>query len=145
MSTAQDMGMAEAEPVCNQASQCSSAMKAVRARGFFQRESVTFMTKIYVGNLPFSATENDVRALFEAHGAVQSVALINDRETGRPRGFGFVEMSSADAQRAIQSLNGKDMGGRPLRINEAQERQGGGGGGGGRGPRGGGGGGGGRW
>jgi RNA recognition motif-containing protein len=107
------------------------------------------MTKIYVGNLPFTATESDVRALFEAHGAVQSVALINDRETGRPRGFGFVEMSSSDAQRAIQSLNGKDMGGRPLRINEAQERQGGGGGGGGgggRGPRGGGGGGGGgRW
>jgi RNA recognition motif-containing protein len=102
------------------------------------------MTKIYVGNLPFSATENDVRTLFEAHGTVQSVALINDRETGRPRGFGFVEMPSADAQRAIQSLNGKDMGGRPLRINEAQERQGGGGGGGGRGPRGGGGGGG-RW
>jgi RNA recognition motif-containing protein len=101
------------------------------------------MTKIYVGNLPFSATENDVRALFEQHGTVQSVALINDRETGRPRGFGFVEMSSADAQRAIQSLNGKDMGGRPLRINEAQERQGGGGGG--RGPRPGGGGGGGRW
>jgi RNA recognition motif-containing protein len=107
------------------------------------------MTKIYVGNLPFNATEQDVRALFEAHGAVQSVALINDRDTGRPRGFGFVEMASADAQRAIQTLNGKDMGGRPLRINEAQERQGGGGGGGGgggRGPRGGGGGGGGgRW
>ena len=104
------------------------------------------MTKIYVGNLPFNATEQDVRALFEAHGAVQSVALINDRDTGRPRGFGFVEMASADAQRAIQSLNGQDMGGRPLRINEAQERQGGGGGGGGRGPRGGGGGGGGgRW
>jgi len=107
------------------------------------------MTKIYVGNLPFTATETDVRALFEAHGAVQSVALINDRETGRPRGFGFVEIASADAQRAIQSLNGMDMGGRPLRINEAQERQGGGGGGGGgRGPRGGGGGGGGgggRW
>ncbi|HKE94523.1 MAG TPA: RNA-binding protein [Povalibacter sp.] len=99
--------------------------------------------KIYVGNLPFSATEQDVRALFEAHGPVQSVALINDRETGRPRGFGFVEMASAEGQRAIQSLNGKDMGGRPLRINEAQERQGGGGGGG-RGPRGGGGGGG-RW
>jgi len=103
------------------------------------------MTKIYVGNLPFSADEAQVRQLFEQHGAVQSVALINDRETGRPRGFGFVEMSSADAQRAIQSLNGKEMGGRPLRVNEAQERQGGGGGG--RGPRsgGGGGGGGGRW
>ena len=116
-------------------------MTAVALEAFF-RESLSFMTKIYVGNLPFTATEQDVRALFEAHGAVQSVALINDRETGRPRGFGFVEMSSAEAQRAIQSLNGKDMGGRPLRINEAQERQGGGGGG--RGPRGGGGGGG-RW
>jgi RNA recognition motif-containing protein len=107
------------------------------------------MTKIYVGNLPFSADETQVRQLFEQHGTVESVALINDRETGRPRGFGFVEMPRADAQRAIQSLNGKDMGGRPLRVNEAQERQGGGGGGGGggRGPRGpgGGGGGGGRW
>jgi RNA recognition motif-containing protein len=103
--------------------------------------------RIYVGNLPFSADEAQVRQLFEQHGTVESVALINDRETGRPRGFGFVEMPRADGQRAIQSLNGKDMGGRPLRVNEAQERQGGGGGGGGgRGPRGGGGGGGGgRW
>lgn len=101
------------------------------------------MTKIYVGNLPFSADESQVRELFEQHGTVESVALINDRETGRPRGFGFVEMPRADAQRAIQSLNGKDMGGRPLRVNEAQERQGGGGGP--RGPRSGGGGGGGRW
>jgi RNA recognition motif-containing protein len=105
------------------------------------------MTKIYVGNLPFSADEGQVRTMFEAHGTVESVALINDRETGRPRGFGFVEMPRADAQRAIQALNGKDMGGRPLRVNEAQERTGGGGGGGGgRGPRpGAGGGGGGRW
>lgn len=102
------------------------------------------MTKIYVGNLPFSATDAEVRTLFEAHGTVDSVALINDRDTGRPRGFGFVEMPRADAARAIQALNGKDMGGRPLRVNEAQERTGGGGGG--RGPRpGGGGGGGGRW
>jgi RNA recognition motif-containing protein len=103
------------------------------------------MTKIYVGNLPFSANEDQVRSLFEQHGTVESVALINDRETGRPRGFGFVEMPRADAQRAIQALNGKDMGGRPLRINEAQERTGGGGGGGGRPRSGGGGGGGGRW
>lgn len=102
------------------------------------------MTKIYVGNLPFSANEDQVRSLFEQHGTVESVALINDRETGRPRGFGFVEMPRADAQRAIQALNGKDMGGRPLRINEAQERTGGGGGGG-RPRSGGGGGGGGRW
>ena len=96
------------------------------------------MTRLYVGNLPFTADEAQVRQLFEQHGTVESVALINDRETGRPRGFGFVEMPRPDAQRAIQSLNGKDMGGRPLRVNEAQERQGGGGGGGGggRGPRG---------
>ena len=91
------------------------------------------MTKIYVGNLPFSANEGELRQLFEEFGTVNSVALINDRETGRPRGFGFVEMPNADAARAIQALNGKDMGGRPLRINEAQERErGGGGGGGGR-------------
>src|SRR5215831_6987139 len=93
------------------------------------------MTKIYVGNLPFSANEGEVRDLFSQHGTVESVSLITDRETGRPRGFGFVEMSRADATRAIQSLNGKDMGGRPLRVNEAQERTGGGGGG--RGPGGG--------
>lgn len=105
------------------------------------------MAKIYVGNLPFSATEDQVRALFAAHGTVESVALPNDRETGRPRGFGFVEMNSADAARAIAAVNGQDMGGRALRVNEAQDKpRGGGGGGGGRGGYGGGGGGGGgRW
>jgi RNA recognition motif-containing protein len=111
------------------------------------------MAKIYVGNLPFSATEADVRQLFSQHGTVESVSLPTDRETGRPRGFGFVEMSQADAARAIQSLNGHDMNGRQLRVNEAQDkpRTGGGGGrpGGGGGFRGGGGGGGGggrdRW
>ena len=80
------------------------------------------MTTIYVGNLPFNATEQDLRALFESHGTVESVKLINDRETGEPRGFGFVEMAQADAQTAIQALNGQQLGGRPLRINEAQER-----------------------
>jgi RNA recognition motif-containing protein len=102
------------------------------------------MAKIYVGNLPFTATEDQVRALFASHGTVESVALPNDRETGRPRGFGFVEMSSADAARAIQAVNGQDMGGRALRVNEAQDkpRSGGGGGGGSRGGFGGGGGGG---
>ena len=89
------------------------------------------MTKLYVGNLPFSATEDSVRALFAAHGNVDSVALVNDRETGRPRGFGFVEMASADAQKAMQSLNGQDFGGRPLKVNEAQDKPRGGGGGGG--------------
>jgi len=88
------------------------------------------MSKIYVGNLPFSATEDSVRTLFAQYGTVESVALINDRETGRPRGFGFVEMSKTDAAKAIQSLNGQDMGGRPLKVNEAQDkpRTGGGGG-----------------
>jgi RNA recognition motif-containing protein len=112
------------------------------------------MAKIYVGNLPFSADEAAVRSLFSQHGTVESVALPTDRETGRPRGFGFVEMPQADAARAIQALNGYSMGGRPLRVNEAQDkpRTGGGGGyrggpgGGGGGYRGGsGGGGGGRW
>src|ERR1700685_3770243 len=88
------------------------------------------MAKIYVGNLPFTASEADVRTLFAQHGTVESVSLPTDRETGRPRGFGFVEMSQADAARAIQSLNGHDMGGSPLRVNEAQDKPRGGGGGG---------------
>lgn len=87
------------------------------------------MTKMYVGNLPFNATEDSVRALFAEFGTVQSLSLVNDRETGRPRGFGFVEMSSSDAAKAMQSLNGKDFGGRPLKVNEAQDRPRGGGGG----------------
>ncbi len=102
------------------------------------------MAKIYVGNLPFSATDTEIRALFAQHGTVESVSLPTDRETGRPRGFGFVEMSQADASRAIQALNGHQLGGRALRVNEAQDKPRGGGGGGG-GHRGGGGGGGGRW
>jgi RNA recognition motif-containing protein len=88
------------------------------------------VTKLYVGNLPFTATEDGVRTLFAAHGTVEKVSLINDRETGRPRGFGFVEMSNSDASRAMQALNGKDFDGRALKINEAQEKSGGGGGGG---------------
>ncbi len=88
------------------------------------------MSKIYVGNLPFTATEEAVRALFAQHGTVESVALIKDRETGQPRGFGFVEMARADASRAIQALNGQNMDGRPLKINEAQDKPRGGGGGG---------------
>ena len=80
------------------------------------------MTKLYVGNLPFTATEDAVRNLFAPHGTVETLALINDRDTGRPRGFGFIEMSSADASRAMQALNGKDFDGRALRINEAQDK-----------------------
>lgn len=87
------------------------------------------MTKLYVGNLPFSATEDAVRTLFASHGTVEKVSLINDRDTGRPRGFGFVEMSNADASRAMQALNGKEMDGRSLKINEAQDKPRGGGGG----------------
>lgn len=87
------------------------------------------MSKIYVGNLPFSTTEDSLRALFAPHGSVDSVALINDRDTGQPRGFGFVEMARADAARAIQSLNGQDVGGRALKVNEAQDKPRGGGGG----------------
>jgi len=81
------------------------------------------MTKLYVGNLPFTATEDSVRALFAQHGAIDSLALITDRETGNPRGFGFVEMANADAARAMQALNGADFEGRPLRINEAQSKE----------------------
>jgi RNA recognition motif-containing protein len=80
------------------------------------------VTKLYVGNLPFTATEESVRALFAAHGSVEKVSLITDRDTGRPRGFGFVEMSNADASRAMQALDGKDFEGRALKVNEAQER-----------------------
>ena len=92
------------------------------------------MKKLYVGNLPFSATEDEITELFGQHGTVHSVALINDRETGRPRGFGFVEMDDDAIAGAIQALDGSDMGGRQLRVNEAHDK-----------PRGGGGGGGGRW
>ncbi len=78
---------------------------------------------IYVGNIPFSATEEDLRNLFGQYGEVMSVKFINDRETGRFRGFGFVEMDDAAAKEAIDALNGKEISGRALRINEAQERQ----------------------
>lgn len=91
------------------------------------------MTKLYVGNLPFSATDDAVRSLFSAHGTVEKVSLITDRDTGRPRGFAFVEMSNSDAARAMQALNGADMDGRALKVNEAQDRDRSGGGGGGRG------------
>ena len=104
------------------------------------------MKKLYVGNLPFTATEDEITQLFGQHGTVHSVALINDRETGRPRGFGFVEVEDGDLQNMIQALDGQEVGGRALRVNEAQDKPrggGGGGGGGGRGGYGGGGGGGG--
>jgi RNA recognition motif-containing protein len=86
--------------------------------------------KIYVGNLPFSATEDGLRDHFAQHGEVHSVRIITDRETGRSRGFGFVEMDAATADEAIRSLDQEDFGGRNLKVNEAQPREGGGGGGG---------------
>lgn len=91
--------------------------------------------RIYVGNLPYSSTEADLREMFEKHGKVYSADVLVDRETGRSRGFGFVEMDDADALKAIEKLNGADMGGRPLRVNEARAREERGGGGN-RGPRG---------
>ena len=87
------------------------------------------VTKLYVGNLPFTATDETVRALFSQHGTVEKVSLITDRDTGRPRGFAFVEMSNADASRARQALNGTDLEGRALKVDEAQERERSGGGG----------------
>jgi RNA recognition motif-containing protein len=77
---------------------------------------------IYVGNLSFSTTEQEIRAAFEAYGQVISVKLVEDRETGRPRGFGFVEMDDAGAREAIKNLDGKEFGGRNLKVNEAKPR-----------------------
>ncbi len=103
-------------------------------------------TKLYVGNLSFNSTEQDLEETFGEIGTVESVNIIEDRDTGRSRGFGFVEMSSAEeAQKAIAELDGKDVDGRNLKVNEAKPRENraGGGGGGRGGNRGGGGGG--RW
>jgi cold-inducible RNA-binding protein len=97
--------------------------------------------RLYVGNLSFNTTELELREVFSQYGTVADTKMVMDRETGRPRGFGFVEMGSEqEAKEAIDQLNGRELGGRALTVNEAQERSGGGGGG-----RGGGGGGGRRW
>ena len=94
------------------------------------------MKKLYVGNLPFSTTQDELQGLFERFGSVASAAVIMDRETGRSRGFGFIEMDEASAaDEAIRELDGSDFGGRSLRVNEANDRRGGGGGGGGGGGR----------
>lgn len=100
--------------------------------------------KMYVGNLSFDTTESELESVFAEHGAVQSAVLVMDRETGRPRGFGFVEMGDDDARNAMQALDGANVGGRNIKVNEAKPREDRGGGGGYRGGRGGGGGGG-RW
>lgn len=101
---------------------------------------VQLAKRIYVGNLPYGATEDQVRDMFAEHGTVESVIMINDRETGRFRGFCFVEMEDAAAEQAIEALDGAEVEGRPLKVNEARPREerGGrrGGSGGGRGKRG---------
>ncbi len=95
--------------------------------------------KLYVGNLSFNSTEDDITNAFSAHGTVSSVNLIMDRDTGRPRGFAFVEMgSSSEAQDAIKAMDGQDLGGRNLKVNLSKPRESNGGGGGGRGYGGGG-------
>jgi cold-inducible RNA-binding protein len=79
---------------------------------------------IYVGNLSYSMSEDELRAAFSAHGEVSSVKILTDRETGRSRGFGFVEMpNSSEGEKAIAQLNGKELGGRALRVNEARPRE----------------------
>ncbi len=98
--------------------------------------------KLYVGNLPYKVSDSDLQQMFEAHGTVQSAQVIMDRDTGRSKGFGFVEMGSdQEAQAAIAALNGAEMEGRALTVNEARPKEGGGGGRGGGGGYGGGGGG----
>src|ERR1700761_3648352 len=91
------------------------------------------MKNLYVGNLPHSTTESELRTVFEAHGAVERVSIVTDRETGRARGFAFVEMTNpAEADKAVAALNGTELGGRALKINEAKPKadgpRGGGGG-----------------
>lgn len=88
--------------------------------------------KLYVGNLPYSTTEEDLRSLFSQYGTVESVAVITDRDTGRSKGFGFVEFGDdGEARAAIQGLSGQEFSGRALTVNEARPKTGGGGGGGG--------------
>lgn len=88
--------------------------------------------KLYVGNLTYGVADGDLRQMFEAHGSVQSAQVIMDRDTGRSKGFGFVEMGTdQEAQAAIQALNGQEVDGRALTVNEARPKEGGGGGGGG--------------
>lgn len=79
--------------------------------------------RIYVGNLSYQTTENDLASLFEQIGQVESVDIIMDRDTGRSKGFGFIEMSNEDADKAIAELNGAEVNGRPLTVNEARPRE----------------------
>jgi RNA recognition motif-containing protein len=80
------------------------------------------MKKLYVGNLPWSVDDGELESMFSAMGTVHSARVITDRESGRSRGFGFVELDDEDASKAVEELNGSDVGGRPLRVNEANDR-----------------------
>ena len=81
------------------------------------------MKNIFVGNLSFRTTEDEIRSLFQEHGTVERVSIVTDRDTGQPRGFGFVEMANdAEAQRAIAAINGKELSGRTLNVNEARPK-----------------------
>ena len=102
---------------------CYSRSRLGGSRNIRQESVGTLGKRIYVGNLPFSASEDEVRDLFAVYGEVESVALPMDRDTGRMRGFGFVEMADNDANQAIEALDGTEMDGRQLRINEARPRE----------------------
>jgi RNA recognition motif-containing protein len=80
------------------------------------------MKKLYVGNLPWSVDDGELESMFSAMGTVHSARVITDRESGRSRGFGFVELDDESASKAVEELNGSDVGGRPLRVNEANDR-----------------------
>ena len=82
------------------------------------------MKNLFVGNIPHSTTEAELRALFEPHGAVERVSVVTDRETGRSRGFAFIEMTDAGAaDKAVAALDGSDLGGRPMKVNEARPKE----------------------
>ena len=82
-----------------------------------------YKRRIYIGNLPYTSIETDVRELFEKHGTVHSINMVMDRDTGKSRGFAFVEMDEEQANTAIEALNGTDFGGRTLRVNEARPKK----------------------
>ncbi len=95
-----------------------------RGRSGQSSAKVRAVKNIYIGNLPFSATEAEIRQLFEGYGSVSRIHLVTDRDTGRPRGFGFVDMDNdGEADAAMKGLNGSDMGGRTLTVNEARPRE----------------------
>src|SRR5262245_24650925 len=98
-----------------------------RVRGFFAG-GPSMGKRLYVGNLPYAVGDSDLQEMFAAHGTVVSAQVVMDRDTGRSKGFGFVEMGSdAEAQTAIQAMNGASIEGRPLTVNEARPKEGGGG------------------